>query len=582
MDRQYAEQLFDSGKEAVVQAIIALDGKNEELKKIVDSLDDKLNTKAYVVQMPEIPEEEKTPLVTAMLTIIEAQQANLKELLEANQLAKAVIADLKKQNKKPKIKPNKLEKDRNEDDPNDKKENRPGSEKKHKTAQLTIHQEKIIEPNHIPEGSRFKGYDDFVTQNIIFKVHNTKYRRKVYQTPDGKIIKGELPAHLNNRHFEPDLVHFCLYQYYHCSVTQPLLLEQLLEIGIDISAGKLNNILVENKETYHKEKERILAAGLKYADYINVDDTGARHNGKNGYCTHIGNEEFSWFESTDSKSRINFLTLLRGVHNDYHLNKAAIDYMAEVGLPKFILKIIKDRKGIQITDQDDAHENEQWLTFLADNNIVKERHMKIVTEGALLGSIVEHGIADNLVILSDDARQFAILIHALCWIHAERLLAKLTPVTNQAKQDLEDIRNRIWTFYDRLKEYKKNPSPEFKKQLEAEFDAIFTTQTASPMLNEALKRLHQKKAELLLVLDRPEIPLHNNSAENAIREYVKKRKISGSTRSEAGRKCRDTFTTLKKTCRKQGLSFWQYLKDRVFQRFLIPGLDELIRQKAEN
>ena len=74
---------------------------------------------------------------------------------------------------------------------------------------------------------------------------------------------------------------------------------------------------------------------------------------------------------------------------------------------------------------------------------------------------------------------------------------------------------------------------------------------------------HKNKSELLLVLDRPDIPLHNNGAENAIREYVKKRKISSSTRSELGRRCRDTFTSLKKTCRKLGISFWQYLKDRI-------------------
>jgi len=96
----------------------------------------------------------------------------------------------------------------------------------------------------------------------------------------------------------------------------------------------------------------------------------------------------------------------------------------------------------------------------------------------------------------------------------------------------------------------------------------------------ALKRLYNNKPELLMVLERPEIPLHNNGAENAIREYVKRRKISGGTRSEAGRKCRDTFTSLKKTCRKLGLSFWEYLKDRIEKNNLIPELSLLIRERA--
>jgi hypothetical protein len=102
------------------------------------------------------------------------------------------------------------------------------------------------------------------------------------------------------------------------------------------------------------------------------------------------------------------------------------------------------------------------------------------------------------------------------------------------------------------------------------------------MLELALKRIYANKSELLLVLDRPDIPLHNNSAENAIREYVKKRKISGSTRSKFGRQCRDTFASLKKNCRKLGISFWQYLQDRIEGLGLIPDLPDLIRQQALN
>ncbi len=112
------------------------------------------------------------------------------------------------------------------------------------------------------------------------------------------------------------------------------------------------------------------------------------------------------------------------------------------------------------------------------------------------------------------------------------------------------------------------------------FDEIFTTKTHSAPLNEALKRIYNNKSELLLVLERPYIPLHNNISENAIREYVKRRKISGRTRSESGRQCRDTFTSLKKTCRKLGISFWQYLKDRIEKIGFIPDLSELILEQA--
>jgi hypothetical protein len=92
--------------------------------------------------------------------------------------------------------------------------------------------------------------------------------------------------------------------------------------------------------------------------------------------------------------------------------------------------------------------------------------------------------------------------------------------------------------------------------------------------------IRDHKADLLRVLERPEVPLHNNGCESDIREYVKRRKISGGTRSDEGRRCRDTFTSLKKTCRKLGVNFWNYLLDRVGGLGQIPCLADLIRQRA--
>ena len=77
-----------------------------------------------------------------------------------------------------------------------------------------------------------------------------------------------------------------------------------------------------------------------------------------------------------------------------------------------------------------------------------------------------------------------------------------------------------------------------------------------------------------------EVPLHNNAMESDIREYVKRRKVSGGTRNDAGRRCRDTFASLKKTCRKLGVRFWEYLQDRVRGLGKIARLADLIRQKA--
>ncbi|MCP4136022.1 MAG: transposase [bacterium] len=192
--------------------------------------------------------------------------------------------------------------------------------------------------------------------------------------------------------------------------------------------------------------------------------------------------------------------------------------------------------------------------------------------------MIENGLDPDLVIVSDDAGQFNILLHALCRIHTERSVDKLVGFSEDQQQALENKRSEIWVFM--LKDYKKSPCEEKKEELERRFDEIFKGDTCFASLNQLLKRIHNNKSELLLVPDRPDIPLHNNLSENDIREYVKKRKISGSARSEEGKRCRDTFASLKKTCRKLGISFWEFLKDRITGKAEIPFLSELVRQKA--
>jgi hypothetical protein len=94
--------------------------------------------------------------------------------------------------------------------------------------------------------------------------------------------------------------------------------------------------------------------------------------------------------------------------------------------------------------------------------------------------------------------------------------------TDQAKKDLQSVKDQIWQLYDGLKKYKEKPTAAKKKRLDTLFDDIFTQKTASATLNTALGRIYGNKSGLLLVLGRPDIPLHNNGAERDIREYVKK------------------------------------------------------------
>ena len=225
--------------------------------------------------------------------------------------------------------------------------------------------------------------------------------------------------------------------------------------------------------------------------------------------------------------------------------------------------------------------DDAWKARLTALAISDERHVRIATEGALLGGLIARGVSPELVVLSDGAPQFVVLVHAACWIHAERPLAKLVPHNDEHRAAIAKVRQQIWELYQDLKAYRAQPNEAQRPVLEARFDALVEQRTDYPSINGPLKEMRDHKADLLRVLERPEVPLHNNAMESDIREFVKRRKISGGTRSDAGRRCRDTFASLKKTCRKLGVSFWQYLQDRIRGLHQFARLADLIRQKAQ-
>ena len=435
-------------------------------------------------------------------------------------------------------------------------------------------QEIIVTPPSIPTGSRFKGYSDFHVEDLNIEAVKIKYRLAVYETPSGGILRGRLPFNLNGKHFGPDLIAYCLDQYHGRCVTRPQLFEQLLGFGVEISSGELDSLLIVDKEVFHEEKAAVFEAGIAHSDHLNTDDTGARHDGKNGVCTHIGSRLFCYFQSTFSKSRANFLEILRGRHTDYILSEDALLYAFDQGISVRAQDILDD-----CIDKKFA-EKATWERFLKRKGIASEKDRRIATEAALLGSAIFHGLRPTMGIMSDAAGQFDILIHALCWIHEERHYRKFVSLTENEQVLIDGIRDAIWNLYEQLKEYKDKPKHELRLRIEEEFDGLFTCKAESAAINDLLKNTLSRREGLLRVLDYPGLPLHNNDSERDIREYVKKRKISGSTRSVLGRRARDTFASLKKTCKKLGVCFWDYLRDRTGKLGQIKPLSDLIAEKA--
>ncbi|EQD45758.1 hypothetical protein B2A_09160 [mine drainage metagenome] len=339
----------------------------------------------------------------------------------------------------------------------------------------------------VPEGSRFKGHEPFLVQELVISATAICYQRERWVTPDGRTVLAPLPDGIDS-HFGPELRRFVLMQYHQGQSTLPRIAAFLRSVGVAVSKRQLQRLLTGQQETFVAEAQNVLRAGLETSPYVSVDDTGARHAGKNGYCTQIGNDLFAWFGTRTFKSRLNFLELLR-------------------------------------------------------------------------------------------AGQFNVGHHALCWVHAERLMHKLDTFTDAHRAAQAQVRGLIWDFYSDLKDYRLKPGARRAAALRKRFDRIFLRRTGFVTLDRLLKRLHANKAELLTVLDRPATPLHTNGSESDIRCYVTRRKLSAGTRSDIGRDCRDAFLGLAKTCAKLGIEVWDYLGSRlkVAGSVVVQPLDVYVR-----
>ena len=505
----------------------------------------------------------------------EALQGEAARLKSENQTLKDEIARLKHLPPRPPLKPSGMEKATEPSKPEADKAARrrrgPGVSKLtiDRTVELTV---------EAPAGSRRKGYEDIVVQDLMLRTETTLYRRERWETPDGRQIVAPLLAGIVGG-YGPQLRRLILMLHVQGQMTFERIVTLLTGLGVAISKRQLVRLMTADLVTFSAEDARVLRTGLASAPFVTVDDTGARHAGKACFTTQIGSDRFAVFRTGPSKSRLAFLRNLMGGVPSYVINAAALAYMRASHLAQGVIDALAGADVLAFPSHD------EWTGHLRALGVTELKvapdPVRAASEAAMWGAIEEQGLIGRAVIVSDDAGQFRVGEHALCWVHAERLVHKLVPANDRQRNAIEVARRMIWWFYRQLKDYKSAPNPQRATELSARFERIFTRRTGYATLDRILKRLLARKRELLRVLERPEIALNTNASENDIRACVTKRKISGGTVSEKGRRARDVMLGLAKTCSKLRVSFFNYLGDRLgLPGPRIPDLATLVAPNA--
>lgn len=435
----------------------------------------------------------------------------------------------------------------------------------------------------VPEGAERKGFESHTVRDIVFHAEEVTYLREVWRFPDGSRHVAPLPAGVasGREQYGPGVKTFCILLYHQCQSTVDRIAGLLNDAGLDISRRQVVRFLNQATAGIVAEQQEVLRAGMAGAAWVNVDDTGARHRAASGYCTVIGNDLFTHFRTTGSKSRLNFLEHLCAGEATYTVNEAALEYMRQRQLSGRVIALLSAHRQRRFGDGD------QWRAHLEALGIaamkVAPNPARIASEGALWGAIAEGGRIAGTVVLSDDAGQFNVGdAHALCRVHAERLVRKIEGFNERQRSLVSAVRDDIWGYYQELAAYRQAPRSARAEALSERFDEIFSRRTGYATLDRLLARLAANKAELLRVLDHPETPLNTNLAENDIRAHVTRRKVSFGTRSDDGRAARDGCLGAMKTCAKLGVSFRDYLRNRLEVAGApdVPRLADLVAQRA--
>jgi hypothetical protein len=535
-------------------------------------------------QLHRIQDPEIQQIVQALANLLEQALTDNDALRAEIQRLRDEINRLKGEQGKPDIKPNKKADEAKKDTHHSSEEKRKkpqGWSKSKKNDEIVVNRTQVLplDPATLPADAQFKGYERVIVQNLKLTPDNVCFERaKFYSPSTGKTYLAPLPPGYDGA-FGPDLKALILSLHHLGNVSQPLLHTFLTQAGIQISTGFIADFLTHQQEGFHQEKTAIGLAGLQSSAWQQTHDTATRVNGVNQHCHVLCNPLYTSYTTLEKKDRRAVLSVLHnGQPLPLLLTPDVLASEAVGALPK------KWQKVVWTWPQDTPLDQTQVLEWLDTQmpTLCAQARKGLLDAMALAGYQAQTSIPVVSLLLCDDAPQFPGLTQdlALCWIHDARHYQKLLPHLACYREALEAFQEKYWDYYDRLLAYREHPNPEARHALWTDFDTLFTPDTGYAHLDYRIQQTAANKDKLLQVLAHPEIPLHNNASELAVRRRVRKRDVSFGPRTSAGARAWDTFQTIAATAQKLGVSFIAYVTDRVSGCNEMPSLASLITERA--
>jgi hypothetical protein len=536
------------------------------------------------LDLSRIPDENTRELIGRLLNLIEKQAADLRDAQAEIQRLRDEVNRLKGEQGKPKIKGNTPKPPAADHSSENERKKARQRHKSSKNTEIAIDREQKLEIDQalLPEDAEFKGYEDVVVQDIRLGTDNVLFHKEKYYSPSThQSYLAELPRGYSGQ-FGPGIQALVLTFYYGMQTSEPKILEFLEHVGIRISAGEISNWLIQDRASFHTEKDALYEAGLASSPYQHTDDTLTRLDGQNQHCHVVCNPVYTAYHTRPGRDRLTVLDVLRnGRQRQYRMNDEALGYLKN--------QLHWSKAAWHCLQGWVAEESLDEAAFLQrlDRELpgLGQQHRKVLLDAAAVAAYhVETGCPVVRVLLCDDASQFNWLTQQMmqCWVHEGRHYKKLSPVIAFHRQQVADFLKRFWAYYEQLLAYQQDPSPAEQARLLADFDTLFGHVTGYAALDKRIAKTNVKKDTLLLVLQHPELPLHNNAAELAVRQRVRKRDVSFGPRTQAGVRAWDTFATLAATTKKLGVSFYHYIQDRISATNQIPPLADLVTQAAKD